>query len=160
MNAADQILIVPAASPAELAAVRDLFLEYWQTRNLGLSVFNFDQELAQLPGSYAPPEGRLLLAYSGEEPAGCVALRKLEPAICEMKRLYLRPKFRGQGLGRTLAEKIIQEARDIGYQKMRLDTIVPGMENAIALYARLGFREIAAYRNNPIPGAQYLELTL
>jgi GNAT superfamily N-acetyltransferase len=156
----DQFVIVTAETASQLEVVRKLLLEYWKSRDLRLSVFNFDRELAGLPGEYAPPSGRLLLASCNGEAAGCVALRKLEAEICELKRLYLREKFRGAGLGRTLALAIIAEARGIGYCKMRLDTIGPSMREAVALYHRLGFREIAPYRNNPLEGARYLELEL
>ena len=156
----NQFLIVAGESETQFNQVRELLLEYWRSRDLNLSVFNFDRELAGLPGEYAPPSGRLLLASCNGEAAGCVALRKLEPEICEMKRLYLREKFRGLGFGRTLAVAIIAEARGIGYCKMRLDTIGPSMREAVALYHRLGFREIAPYRNNPLEGARYLELEL
>lgn len=156
----NQFLIVTAETESQLGVVRKLLLEYWRSRDLSLSVFNFDRELAGLPGEYAPPSGRLLLALCNDEAAGCVALRKLEPEICEMKRLYLLEKFRGIGLGRTLALAIIAEARGIGYRTMRLDTIGPSMGEALALYHRLGFRDIAPYRNNPLEGARYLELEL
>jgi putative acetyltransferase len=154
----DQFFIAPAETASQLDVVRKLLLEYWRSRELGLSVFKFDCELSGLPGEYAPPSGRLLLALCNEEAVGCVALRKLEPEICEMKRLFLREKFRGIGLGRTLALAIIAEARGKGYRKMRLDTIGPSMRKAVALYHRLGFREIAPYRDNPLEGARYLEL--
>jgi putative acetyltransferase len=156
----EQLTIVPAESPVQLDAVRELLLEYWKNRNLEMYVFNFDQELAGLPGDYAPPEGRLFLAHWDNEPAGCVALRKLEPDICEMKRLYLRPKFRGKGIGRSLAEFIINESRKLGYARIRLDTIQSNMQEAIALYRQLGFAEIAAYRMNPLPGVVFMELVL
>ena len=152
--------LVPAESAAQIETVRKLLFEYWEDRNLALHVFNFDQELAGLPGDYASPDGRLLLAWCGAEAAGCVALRKLDPTICEMKRLYLRPKFRGKGRGRFLAESIIAEARKIGYKKMRLDTIQSNMQEAIALYRQLGFTEIAPYRVNPLPGVIFMELAL
>ena len=113
-----------------------------------------------MPGDYAPPEGRLLLAQYDGALAGCVALHKLEPHVCEMKRLYLRRQFRGKGAGRALAESIIWEARALGYRRMRLDTVEPIMQDAVAMYRRLGFTEIAAYRSNPIPGAMYMELEL
>ena len=120
----------------------------------------FDQELAALPGEYAPPDGRLLIAEYRGQLAGCVALHKLEPEICEMKRLYLRPQLRGRGVGRAIAETAIAEARLIGYRKMRLDTVEPVMPNAVAMYRRLGFVEIEPYRANPIAGALYMELGL
>ena len=156
----EQLTIVPAESAAQLDAIRELLLEYWQNRKLELFVFNFEQELAGLPGAYAPPDGRLFLAQWENKPAGCVALRKLESGICEMKRLYLSPKFRGKGVGKILAEFIIHEARNIGYQKMRLDTIQSNMQEAMALYRQLGFNEIAPYRVNPLPGVIFMELVL
>jgi len=156
----EQLTIVPAESTEQLDTVRKLLLEYWENRRLEMYVFNFDRELAGLPGAYAPPDGRLFLARWENEPAGCVALRKLEPDTCEMKRLYLSPKFRGKGIGKVLAEFIIQQARDIGYQRMRLDTIQSNMQEAIALYRQLGFTEIAPYRENPLPGVVFMELTL
>ena len=147
-------------SPAQVAQARELFLEYAQSLGMNLCFQNFEQELATLPGDYAPPHGRLLLAEYEAHLAGCVALHQWEPGICEMKRLYLRPSFRGKGLGRVLAEAIIKEARNIGYQRMRLDTIEPIMKDAVEMYRKLGFREIAPYRLNPIAGAMYMELLL
>jgi ribosomal protein S18 acetylase RimI-like enzyme len=152
--------VAPAESSAQVAQARELFLEYAQSLGFSLCFQNFDQELAGLPGNYAPPDGRLLLAEYEGNLAGCVALHKLEPGICEMKRLYLRPQFRGKGLGRMLAEKIIEEARSLGYQRMRLDTVGPVMKDAVAMYRKLGFREIAPYRPNPIAGTIYMELEL
>jgi putative acetyltransferase len=149
-----------AVTPVQVARVRELFLEYAQSLGFSLCFQNFDQELAGLPGDYAPPGGRLLLAEFEGQLAGCVALHKFDSDICEMKRLYLRRKFRGQGLGRILAEAIIVEARQIGYQRMRLDTVGPVMKDAVAMYRKLGFREIAPYRANPMAGTLYLELTL
>ena len=149
-----------AESRDQVAAIRELFLEYAQSLGFSLCFQSFDVELAGLPGDYAPPEGRLLLATHDGQPAGCVALHKLEPDICEMKRLYVRPQFRGIGLGRTLAERIIAEARQIGYKRLRLDTVEPMMQAAVAMYRQLGFREIAPYRENPIAGALYMELEL
>ena len=149
-----------AESPPHVAQARELFQEYAQSLGVSLCFQNFEQELAGLPGHYAPPDGRLLLAEYDGQLAGCVALHKWESGVCEMKRLYLRPSFRGKGLGRAIAEKIIAEARNIGYQRMRLDTIEPLMKDAVEMYRKLGFREIAPYRPNPIAGAMYMELQL
>jgi len=151
---------IAAALPEQIAQVRELFLEYAGSLGFSLCFQSFDQELAGLPGKYAPPEGRLLLAEYEGQLAGCVALRKLEHAVCEMKRLYLRPAFRGKGLGRVIAERLIAEAREIGYGRMRLDTVEPVMRDAVAMYRRLGFREIPAYRENPMAGTLYKELDL
>jgi len=153
-------VLVQAESPTQIAQARELFLEYAQSLGFSLCFQNFDKELASLPGDYAPPQGRLLLAECQGELAGCVALHKLEDDICEMKRLYLRPQFRGKGLGRVLADRIIAEARQIGYRRMRLDTVEPVMQDAVAMYRRIGFREIAPYCANPIAGALYMELLL
>jgi len=152
--------IIQAESPEQIAQARELFLEYAESLGFSLCFQNFDKELAELPGDYAPPDGRLLLADFDGQVAGCVALHKLEPETCEMKRLYLRPKFRGKGLGRVLAETVIAEARKIGYKRMRLDTVEPVMKDAVAMYRRLGFGEIAPYRPNPMPGTLYMELKL
>jgi putative acetyltransferase len=149
-----------AETAPQIAQVRELFLEYAESLGFSLCFQNFDQELAELPGDYAPPAGRLLLAEYDAQLAGCVALHKLDSAICEMKRLYLRPQFRGQGLGRRLAERIIAEARQIGYERMRLDSVEPVMKDAVAMYRRFGFKQIAPYRPNPNPGVLYLELQL
>jgi GNAT superfamily N-acetyltransferase len=151
---------VQAECPAHVAQARELFQEYAQSLGVNLCFQNFEHELAGLPGHYAPPDGRLLLAEYDGQLAGCVALHKWEDGVCEMKRLYLRPSFRGKGLGRATAEKIIAEARSIGYQQMRLDTIEPLMKDAVEMYRKLGFREIAPYRPNPIAGAMYMELQL
>ncbi len=152
--------LTQAESPAQIAQARELFLEYAESLGFSLCFQSFDQELAGLPGDYAPPDGRLLLAKYHGELAGCVALHKLEEGICEMKRLYLRRQFRGKGLGRKLAETIMAEARTIGYRCMRLDTVEPIMKDAVALYRLLGFKEIAPYRANPIQGAMYMEKDL
>jgi putative acetyltransferase len=147
-------------TPAQIEQARELFLEYAQSLGFSLCFQNFDKELTSLPGDYVPPDGRLLLVEHSSQLAGCGALHRLDATACEMKRLYVRPKFRGLGLGRTLAERIIAEARSIGYQRIRLDTVTGTMDDAIALYRRLGFREIAPYRENPIAGALYMELEL
>lgn len=149
-----------AESPAQIAQARELFLEYADSLGFSLCFQSFDQELAGLPGDYAPPDGRLLIAEYRGQTAGCVALHKLEAEICEMKRLYLRPQLRGRGVGRAMAEAAIAEARLIGYRRMRLDTVEPVMPNAVAMYRRLGFVEIDPYRANPIAGALYMELGL
>jgi len=151
---------VQAESTAQISAARELFLEYGKSLGFSLCFQNFDKELANLPGDYAPPGGRLLLAEFEGQLAGCVALHKLQEGICEMKRLYLRPEFRGKGLGRAIADRIIAEARQIGYQRMRLDTVEPVMKDAVAMYRRLGFREIDPYCQNPMAGALYMELQL
>ena len=149
-----------AESPTQIAQARELFLEYAQSLGFDLCFQNFEKELAGLPGDYAPPEGRLLLVEYEGQLAACVALHKLDAGICEMKRLYLRPQFRGKGLGRALAERIIAEARQVGYQRMRLDTVEPVMKDAVEMYRKLGFKEIAPYRPNPIAGTMYMELEL
>jgi predicted N-acetyltransferase YhbS len=147
-------------STDDMEPVRVLFREYAASLNFDLCFQNFEQELAELPGQYVPPSGCLLLATAGDEPAGCVALKKLADGVCEMKRLYVRGQHRGTGLGRTLAEQIIQEARRLGYQAMRLDTIPSVMGSAVALYRSLGFQDIPAYCFNPVPGALFMELRL
>ena len=149
-----------AESPEQIAAVRELFLEYAQSLGFSLCFQGFDHELAGLPGDYAVPLGRLLLATQEDDAAGCVALHKLDAQHCEMKRLYVRPQFRGRGLGLYLAERIIADARQIGYKYLRLDTVEPLMRTAVEMYRRLGFVEIAPYRPNPIEGALYMELEL
>lgn len=157
--------IVQAVSVNQIEAVRRLFEEYAASLGFSLCFQGFDKELANLPGEYAEPEGRLLLAYLDYEqtsylPAGCVALRKLEPGICEMKRLYVNPGSRGEGVGRALAERVIAEARAIGYRRMRLDTVADKMQAAVAMYRTLGFREIPPYRENPMEHTLYMELEL
>jgi putative acetyltransferase len=152
--------VLQAESPGQIAAVRELFLEYANSLNFSLCFQSFETELAGLPGDYSPPEGRLLLSAQGSQYAGCVALHKLEDGICEMKRLYVRPQFRGKGLGRILAERVVADAREIGYKRLRLDTVEPTMRDAVAMYRKMGFREIAPYRANPIEGALYMELEL
>ena len=151
--------IVRVETAEELAAVGGLFREYADSLGIDLSFQDFEAECANLPGDYAPPGGRLLLAACGSQLAGCVALRRLSAGTCEMKRLYVRPAFRGKGIGRSLAAAVIDEARKIGYLSMRLDTLA-SMTEANALYRSLGFRPISPYRHNPIPDALFLELEL
>ena len=151
--------IVLAESAAALAQVLQLFQEYAASLDFPLDFQDFDAELAALPGDYAAPGGRLLLALEQDQPAGCVALRRWDEGVCEMKRLYVRPAFRGAGIGRALVDAVIEAARRIGYRSMRLDT-VPSMRQARALYAARGFRPISAYRYNPIPGTEFMELRL
>ena len=153
------IEIKQAESTAEIAQIRTLFEEYAVALAIDLGFQDFARELAELPGDYASPEGRILVAIEAETSAGCVALRPLSDRDCEMKRLYVRPQFRGRGLGASLAEEIIAVGRAIGYQRMLLDSM-PSMREAIALYRRLGFRPIAPYRFNPVPGAVFMELNL
>lgn len=152
--------IINAGEPAVVGRARELFLEYAASLGFSLCFQNFDQEIAELPGKYAPPAGRLLLALRGDEALGCVALRALDDNVCEMKRLYVRPAARGLGLGRRLVEQVIAEARAIGYRRMRLDTIQGKMDHAIALYREFGFRETEKYRFNPSPHTLFLELDL
>lgn len=151
--------LVAGHTPEHLPAVRELFIEYANALGLDFCFQNFDQELAELPGKYAPPSGGLFLAMSDGQAVGCVALRKLEENICEMKRLYVRPPFRAQRTGRQLAEAIIVAAREVGYGRMRLDTLT-SLKPAIALYESLGFHRIDAYYQNPVANVVYLELAL
>ncbi len=153
------VRLVPTERKESVEQARILFLEYAAALGIDLSFQEFDRELAELPGDYAPPHGRLLLAFCSSDLAGCGALRKLAPGVCEMKRLYVRPAFRGKGIGRAVAVALIDAAREIGYARMRLDTL-PSMGEAAALYRSLGFREIQPYRYNPVPGALFMELEL
>lgn len=151
--------IFQAKTEESLELVRILFEEYADSLGFDLCFQDFEEELANLPGGYALPEGRLLLGTYRDQVAGCVALRKLSEGVCEMKRLYVRPDLRGLKIGRALAEAVIEQARSIGYARMRLDT-VPSMNIARALYMSLGFKETSPYRHNPIEGAVFMELTL
>ncbi len=147
--------LVAVRDESDLGEVRGLLREYAASLAFPLDFQDFERELAELPGAYAPPRGALLLARGN----GCVALRPLDDTTCELKRLYVRPQARGVGLGRTLAEAVIAEARRLEYARMRLDT-VPGMEVAQGLYEQLGFREITPYTTNPVEGTRFLELQL
>jgi ribosomal protein S18 acetylase RimI-like enzyme len=156
--------IEQASSEDQIALARELFREYAKGLSVDLRFQDFSRELQELPGKYAPPAGRLLLAYYDDADgsarlAGCGALRPLSDEICEMKRLYIRPEFRGHGIGRALTLSLVSAAREIGYRAMRLDTL-PEMHEAHKLYEELGFREIAPYCANPVEGVRYLELDL
>jgi putative acetyltransferase len=170
------IKLIKAKTDKEILTIRKLFLEYAKSLDFELCFQDFDKELDELPGEYAEPHGMLLLAESDSvasapradtrsrrlrpgKTAGCVALRKIDREACEMKRLYVKPEFRGKKIGLLLAKKIIEEAKKIGYRKMRLDT-TPQMKKAIELYKSLGFKEIKPYRFNPIEGAIYMEKKL
>ena len=144
-----------ASFPEDKPLVLELFREYENSLSLDLSFQDFEAEVAGLPGKYAPPQGALLLA----DDLGCIAMRSLEPDICEMKRLYVRKKARGCGVGRALVAAILDRARTTGYRAMRLDTM-PTMGSAIQIYRALGFRDIPQYCANPVPGALFLELVL
>jgi putative acetyltransferase len=154
------IEIIQAQTVTEIGAVRDLFVEYAQSLGFSLCFESFDKEITHLPGVYSPPRGRLLLAQVNGEPAGCAGLRPFADDICEIKRLYVRPEFRGSGLGREITERVIEEARKIGYSRMRLDTVSDRMQTAIELYRHIGFKEIAPYREMPVPTVIYMELDL
>ncbi len=152
--------LLQARTPEDIADVRRLFRAYADWLEVDLCFQGFERELAELPGCYAPPAGRLLIARVGGEVVGCVGLRPLEASVCEMKRLWVEPGFAGYGVGRALAEAIVAAARQIGYRRMRLDTIPARMPAAQHLYAALGFREIPAYYDNPLAGVVMLELEL
>lgn len=151
--------IVPAASPADLDELRRLFREYAGEVGDCRCFAGFEAELAGLPGEYAAPGGALLVARAAGRPAGCVALRPISPEVAEMKRLYVRPEYRGSGLGRALANEAIATARRAGYLRLMLDTL-PKMTEAIALYGSLGFRGRGPYSAQPTPGAIFFELAL
>jgi N-acetylglutamate synthase-like GNAT family acetyltransferase len=147
------------AEPAELGAVRELIKEYVRALGIDLGFQEIESELDDLATAYGPPGGRILVALVDGEIAGCVGLRPLEQDCCEMKRLYVRPAFRGTGLGKRLALAVIETAGELGYERMRIDTL-PQMGAARKLYASLGFREIEPYRFNPVPGTAFMELAL
>jgi GNAT superfamily N-acetyltransferase len=165
------VRLVEPDSDERWAAARQIVEEYAASLQLDLGFQGFDDEVRNLPREYGPPRGALLLAerdaagggqapvLRGTEVVGCVALRPFGDGVCEMKRLYVRPSGRGGGVGRALAEAIIARGRQLGYRRMRLDTL-PSMTEARALYAALGFVEIPAYRHNPVPGTTYMELRL
>ncbi len=153
------LLIHPAGGDLDMDRIRALLREYAAAPGIDLCFQNFDHELASLPGRYSPPYGALLIAMSGEEAAGCVALRQLENEICEMKRLFVRSNFRGSGLGRRLALAIIDAARERGYKRIRLDTL-PVQQEAHRLYESLGFYDIGPYYNSSIAESRFMEMML
>jgi len=155
----EELEIVSAHRPEFLGAVRELFSEYVESLGFDLDFQDYEREFAELPGEYAPPDGCLLVGYCDSVVAGCAALREFGEGICEMKRLYVRPEFRGKGVGKALAAEVIGRAKGLGYKKMVLDT-VPSMVEAIALYRYLGFEECEPYRYNPVEGAVFMELAL
>lgn len=154
------IEIIQAETTEQIEETRKIFREYEAWIDLDLCFQGFEQELANLPGKYANPEGRLFLAISGGKVAGCAALRKLEDGICEMKRLFVRNEFRGQKIGISLIERLIADAREIGYKKLRLDTFPPKMGKAVGLYESYGFRKIEPYYHNPHGETLFMELEL
>jgi GNAT superfamily N-acetyltransferase len=160
MRSPGTITLTEARSPGDIIAVRELFTEYAAWLGFSLAYQNFDAELASLPGKYGGATGRLLLARVDDAPAACGGIRQLEVSVCEMKRLFVRPDFRGFGLGRALVEKLINDARDLGYSIVRLDTVAEKMGEAVRLYRALGFYEIPAYYLNAPAGTIYLELRL
>ncbi|MFX0033142.1 MAG: GNAT family N-acetyltransferase [Candidatus Hodarchaeota archaeon] len=151
--------IIEANTKEQIEIVRDMFKEYAEYLQIDLDFQNFNEELANLPGDYSTPSGSILLAYFNNHLAGCIALRKYNKSICEIKRLYVKQDFQGLKIGRKLTQKVIDKARIIGYKSIRLDTL-PTMKKAIKLYLSLGFSEIKPYRYNPIEGARYFELKL
>jgi ribosomal protein S18 acetylase RimI-like enzyme len=155
-----QLEFIQAETPVQVAEARKLFTEYSERLGIDLCFQNFERELAELPGRYSRPEGRLFLAVEGERIMGCVGLRKIGEGVCEMKRLYVRPEYRGRGLGKSLALHLIEEARSAGYALMRLDTLPAQMGDAVKLYRSLGFREIEPYYDNPVETALFMELKL
>jgi ribosomal protein S18 acetylase RimI-like enzyme len=153
------VRLVQVKTHRDIERIKQLFSEYADALDFDLHFQNFAEELRDFPGDYGAPKGCLILALENDEALGCVALRPLSPTICEMKRLYVKPKCRGQQMGRKLANAIIAEALQRGYERMRLDT-VPSMKEAKKLYESMGFKQIPAYRHNPVPSAMYFELEL
>jgi ribosomal protein S18 acetylase RimI-like enzyme len=160
VNKTDSYTIIEAVSTVEIKAIKELFIEYSEWMGDCFCFQDFDEELATLPGKYASPEGRLYLLMHDNNYVGCIALRKLEDGVSEMKRLYIKPEHRGAGLGKKLVQLLIEDAKKIGYEKMRLDTIRERMTNAVDIYEKHGFRKIEAYYHNPISDVLYMELDL
>jgi GNAT superfamily N-acetyltransferase len=157
------IEIIQAETPEQIAIARAMMLEYATWLEFNLCFQGFEEELRTLPGKYAPPAGRLLLALWDGKPAGVIALRPLAeqgPAVCEMKRLFVRAEFRGHGIGRALAERVMAEAAEMGYERMRLDTVPGKMDPAIAMYREMGFAEIEPYYKTPVGQTLFMELAL
>ena len=154
------IQIIQAETPSQIEQARILFREYEAWLGLDLCFQSFEQELADLPGKYAPPDGCLFLASEGEKILGCVAMRKIDAETCEMKRLFVRENGRGKGIGRELVKRVIERARRSGYRKMRLDTLAAQMSKAVEIYRSFGFREIPAYYDTPIAETIFMELIL
>jgi len=152
--------IFQASSDLDIQTAHSLFEEYEASLGISLCFQNFAEELAKLPGEYASPDGRLLLVSEDDVVGGCIALRKIDDATCEMKRLYIRPAFRGRGLGRKMVQAILNEAKEIGYTRIRLDTMPGRMDDAIGLYRSFGFKEISPYYSTPIDDTLFMELRL
>ncbi len=152
--------LIQASTKQEIEVAKSLFLEYANWLEFDLCFQGFDKELAELPGKYSPPKGRLYLLKDKNNYAGCIALREIADGISEMKRLYVRPEFRGKGYGLLMCNRLIEEAKLIGYKKMRLDTIGERMKKALGLYKALGFIEIESYYDNPQAGVVYMELDI
>ena len=153
------IQVRPVLTSQDIDVIHHLFQQYADALGFDLAFQDFNMEMKELPGEYSPPRGRLYIAYWQEAVAGCIALRPIDPQVGEMKRMYVRPEYRGKGIGSALAQTLINDARKIGYERIRLDT-VPSMKIARHIYEGLGFKEIPAYRYNPLPGAIYMELEL
>jgi ribosomal protein S18 acetylase RimI-like enzyme len=153
------VKITRVHTPEDISTAKALFQEYSESLDFDLGFQNFDEELANFPGQYSPPDGSLYLAWVGSQAVGCVGLRKFEKRICEIKRLYVKPDFRGKQAGENLAKAAVRAAKNIGYEYIRLDTL-PSMESANRLYRSLGFEPIESYRYNPIEGAVFMELNL
>jgi len=160
MPTSTELTFVQVTTHEEIEQARSLFEEYAAALGISLCFQNFEHELATLPGKYSPPRGRLFLVLTGEDLVGCVALREIDENVCEMKRLFLRPAFRGKGFGRVMVDAIVNAGREIGYKKMRLDTMTGKMDAAINLYLQAGFKEIPPYYDTPIVETSFLELVL